>query len=447
MRITIFGSGYVGLVAGTCLAEMGNQITLLDVDADKVAMLRRGELPIYEPGLKDLLHDNVSAGRIAFTTNAAEAVPGAEACFVCVGTPMGADGHADMRFVESVARSIGEHMDDFTVVVDKSTVPVGTADRVRGWIHEAQAQRGVEIDFAVASNPEFLKEGAAVDDFMRPDRVVIGTDDPRASRVLRDIYSVFMRNGLRFYDMDIKSAEMTKYTANCMLATKISFINEIANVCDRVGADVNLVRQGVGSDGRIGMQFLHPGVGYGGSCFPKDVREMIATCHDVGYTPRLLEAVDAVNLDQKQYLRAKIEAWLTLTDRPVSELTVAVWGLAFKPGTDDVREAPALDLIRWLLAEGATVTAHDPHAIGTFSAALGKQAGITYCDEPYAACDGADLLCVVTEWRPYRRPDARRLADLLAAKVVFDGRNLYDAERWRDYGLTVYGVGTGHRND
>ena len=278
---------------------------------------------------------------------------------------------------------------------------------------------------------------------MRPDRVIIGTDDERASRVLRDIYSVFMRNGLRFYDMDIRSAEMTKYTANCMLATKISFINEIANLCDRVNADVELVRQGVGSDRRIGMQFLHPGVGYGGSCFPKDVREMIATSHDVGYTPRILEAVDAVNRDQKQYMRSKIEAWCHLAERKPADLTVSVWGLAFKPQTDDVREAPALDLIRWLLECGATVRAHDPQAHGTFAALLGEHPNVSYHDDPYVACDGADILCVVTEWRPFRRPDARRLADQLTAKVVFDGRNLYDAERWRDYGLTVYGVGTG----
>jgi len=449
MHLTVFGCGYVGLVAGTCFAEMGNHVTVVDVDAERIAALERGECPIYEPGLHDLLADNIAAERLRFTTDAAEAVAGSEACFICVGTPMGDDGHADMRYVRAVAQTIGRHLDaSFTVVVTKSTVPVGTGDRVRGWIAEGVAEAGrqaADVAYAVASNPEFLKEGAAVEDFMRPDRVVIGVDDERAERVLRDIYGVFMRNGLRFFAMDVRSAEMCKYAANCMLATKISFINEMANICEAVGADVDLVRQGVGADGRIGMQFLHPGVGYGGSCFPKDVREMIHCARDNGYEPRIISAVDAVNSDQKRLLLRKLEAWCALNDRELSDLTVAVWGLAFKPNTDDVREAPALVLIEDLIARGARVRAHDPHATETTRAALGEQSAVSYHETPYDATEGADVLCLVTEWRPFRRPDFRRLADQLAGKAIFDGRNQYDAARLREYGLQVYGVGTGGR--
>ena len=443
MKIAIFGSGYVGLVAGTCFAEMGNDVVLVDVDADKVAMLQRGEIPIYEPGLEELVHDNVRAKRLQFTTDPAEAVPGAEACFICVGTPMGADGHADMRYVESVARTIGEHLAGFSVVVTKSTVPVGTAERVRSWVQAGSAGR--EVDFAVASNPEFLKEGAAIEDFMRPDRVVIGVDDERAERVLRDIYGVFMRNGLRLFVMDIPSAEMTKYAANCMLATKISFINEIANICDAVGADVQQVRQGVGADQRIGMQFLHPGVGYGGSCFPKDVRELLRTAEDVGVEPRIIRAVDEVNNRQKQLVTRKLLAWCELNEVSLAETTVAVWGLAFKPGTDDVREAAALELIRELVARGARVQAHDPHANDTTRRDLGEQPMVRYVDDPYAATEGADLLCLMTEWRPFRRPDFNRLAKQLRHRVIFDGRNQYDARRLVEFGLKVYGIGTGDR--
>ncbi|MDA3963237.1 MAG: UDP-glucose/GDP-mannose dehydrogenase family protein [Planctomycetota bacterium] len=445
MRITIFGSGYVGLVAGTCFAEMGNDVTLVDVDADKVAALQRGEIPIYEPGLTELLEDNVHTRRLSFSTDAKSALVGAEACFICVGTPMGPDGHADLRYVESVARTIGHHIDDFTVVVTKSTVPVGTAEKVRAWVRASLDARGADGDFAVASNPEFLKEGAAIDDFMKPDRVVIGVDDPRAEAILRDIYGVFMRNGLRLFVMDVPSAEMTKYAANCMLATKISFINEIANICEAVGADVELVRQGVGADKRIGTQFLFPGLGYGGSCFPKDVRELMRTAEDFGYAPRIIQAVDAVNDDQKRSVERKLSAWCELNGRSVNSLTVAVWGLAFKPNTDDVRESPALELIRFLSGAGAQVQAHDPHALETAQAALGDLPGVSYTDDPYQATEGADLMCLLTEWRPFRRPDFRRLAGQLTAKTIFDGRNQYDGKRLAEYGLQVYGVGTGAR--
>ncbi|MFW5751632.1 MAG: UDP-glucose dehydrogenase family protein, partial [Planctomycetota bacterium] len=428
-----------------CFAEIGHHVHLVDIDAAKIAALESGHIPIYEPGLKDLVQDNHRASRLHFTTDAKAAVADADACFICVGTPSRDDGHADLRYVETVARTIGALLTGFTVIVTKSTVPVGTAKRVREWVREGMQEQGKDIDFAVASNPEFLKEGAAVEDFMRPDRVIIGTDDERAGAVLRDIYSGFMRNGFRFYDMDIPSAEMAKYTANSMLATKISFINEIANICEHVGADVNMVRQGVGADQRIGMQFLHPGVGYGGSCFPKDVRELIATAEDAGYAPRMLRATDAINSDQRGFVFRKIRAWCELTGRTPGDLSIAVWGLAFKPFTDDVRESPALELIEALLAEGATVRAHDPHAIEPTRRLFGPRDRLTYYEDPYDTTAGADILCLMTEWRPYRRPDMARLGEHLRHRVVFDGRNQYDAQRWSEHGITVYGVGCGPR--
>ena len=442
MRLVIFGSGYVGLVSGTCFAEMGNHVTLVDVDAERIARLQAGEVPIYEPGLEELLHDSTRAGRLSFTTDPASCVATAEACFICVGTPMGDDGAADLRYVEAVARTVGGLVDGFTVVVTKSTVPVGTGDRVLEWLRAGAGERS--IDVAVASNPEFLKEGAAIEDFMRPDRVVIGVDDSRADRVLRDIYGAFMRNGMRLFTMDVRSAELTKYAANCMLATQISFINEIANVCEHVGADVDLVRQGAGADRRIGMQFFHPGVGYGGSCFPKDVRALVHTAEAAGYRPRILHAVENVNRDQRAIVQRKLAAWCELQGRPITGLNVAVWGLAFKPNTDDVRESAGVELVRWLSGQGARVRAHDPHAIATACRALGDAAAqVTFCDDPYEACQGADLLCLMTEWRPYRRPDFNRLAALLSERTIIDGRNQYDAARLQDYGLQCYGVGTG----
>jgi len=438
MRIAVFGTGYVGLVTGTCLAEMGNEVTCVDVDAHKVARLRAGEIPIFEPGLHELLEENLHAGRLLFTTDPAEAVPGAEACFICVGTPMGADGHADLSQVEAVARTVGRHLGDFAVIVTKSTVPVGTAERIRAWVAEVA---GGADGFAVAANPEFLKEGDAVDDFMKPDRVVLGVEDEHAEAILRDVYSPFIRNGLRLYTMDLRSAEMTKYASNCMLATKISFINEIANICEAVGADVRQVRQGVGADGRIGLQFLHPGAGFGGSCFPKDVRALIGVAESAGCAPELLHAVDSVNRRQKRLLFAKIRAWCELREVDMEGLVVAVWGLAFKPNTDDVREAPSLDLIEDLLAGGARVRAHDFKALENARSVLGERPGLSFHHDPYDATEGADVLALVTEWRPYRRPDFRRLAAQLARRTVFDGRNQYDEARLRTLGIDLVAIG------
>ena len=441
MHITVVGSGYVGLVTGTCFAEMGNTVTCLDVDPGKIARLELGEIPIYEPGLEDLLQDNARHHRLLFTTDVAQAIAKAEAVFICVGTPMGEDGTADLRYVESAARAIGRHLDHPCLVINKSTVPVGTADRVRAWVGEEIRRRGLRIDVQVASNPEFLKEGSAVEDFMRPDRVVIGVDSPAAESTLRELYSPFIRNGLRIYTMDIRSAEMTKYAANAFLATKISFINEVANICERVGADVRQVRLGAGSDSRIGFQFLFPGVGYGGSCFPKDVRALVRTAASHGYDAELIRAVDTVNQRQKSIVQRKIAAWCELTGTRRQDLVVAVWGLAFKPNTDDVRDAPALELIRDLCADGVRVQASDPKAIHETQRALGELPGLTYHDDPYEATAGAHVLCLMTEWRPFRRPDFQRLSQQLSARVIFDGRNQYDDVRCRQYGLTVYPIG------
>lgn len=441
MRVTIFGTGYVGLVTGTCFAEMGNNVTCVDVDARKVERLRAGEIPIYEPGLEDLVAENVHGHRLSFTITAKDALVDAELAFICVGTPMSDSGEADLRYVESAARDIGRHLSGYCLVVDKSTVPVGTADRVRAWVQEELTRRGVKHTFDVASNPEFLKEGSAVDDFMKPDRVVVGVDSDRARGLLYDLYQPFIRNGLRFYTMDIRSAEMTKYAANAMLATKISFINEIANICERVGADVRQVRLGVGADQRIGLQFLHPGVGYGGSCFPKDVRALVHTADVVGYQADLLAAVDAVNQRQKAVMMHKLTAWCELNNRPLSALTVAIWGLAFKPNTDDVRDAPSLELIRSLVAAGAQVRAYDPKATHEAQKALGPLPRLTYVDDAYDATEGSDVLLLVTEWRPFRRPDFRRLGQQLKGKAIFDGRNQYEEDRVTPYGLTVYPIG------
>ncbi len=441
MRVAIFGTGYVGLVTGTCFAEMGNHVTCVDVDAAKVARLNDGEIPIYEHGLQELVEENVHGERLHFTTNAAEALAQAELAFICVGTPMSVSGEANLAYVESAARDIGRHISSYCVVVDKSTVPVGTADRVKAWVAEELAKRQEYVEFDVASNPEFLKEGSAVEDFMKPDRVVVGVASDRAGALLHDLYAPFIRNGLRFYTMDIRSAEMTKYAANAMLATKISFINEISNICEKVGADVRQVRLGVGADQRIGLQFLHPGVGYGGSCFPKDVRALVHTAAAAGYQAHLLEQVDAVNQRQKRIMLEKIQAWCVLTGRELKSLTIAIWGLAFKPNTDDVREAPALELIKALIDGGAKVRAFDPKATHEAQRALGNLSGITYVDDAYEATEGADVLCLMTEWRPFRRPDFRRLAQQLRGKVIFDGRNQYDEKRTLMHGIQLFPIG------
>ncbi|NRA40555.1 MAG: UDP-glucose/GDP-mannose dehydrogenase family protein [Planctomycetes bacterium] len=441
MKIAIFGTGYVGLVSGVCYAEMGIEVTCVDINQQRITDLNSGIVPIYEPGLHEMLEECIHGHRIKFTTDAQAACTDAEACFICVGTPMSDDGQADLTYVEAVARTIGTYINNFTVVVTKSTVPVGTSEKVRAWMSEELALRESTIEFTVASNPEFLKEGAAIDDFMRPDRIVIGVDDPRSESVLHDIYDSFIRNGMRIYSMDIPSAEMTKYASNCMLATKISFINEMANICEVVGADVRQVRQGVGSDSRIGMQFLHPGIGYGGSCFPKDVRALIYQAESSDYTPQLLESVDAINTRQKNKIFQKIQSWCELCNKDISTLNVAVWGLSFKPNTDDIRDAPSINLVRSLLEAGASVRAHDPQAMDNAKKELGRHKKLSMYDDPYDASEDADILCVVTEWRPFRRPNFRRLADQLRSKVIFDGRNLYDSTRLIEVGLQVFPIG------
>jgi UDPglucose 6-dehydrogenase len=430
MRVTVIGSGYVGLVAGACLAETGNDVVCADVDAKKIDGLRNGVLPIYEPGLDALVARNAAEGRLRFTTEIGEAVRHGDIVFIAVGTPPGEDGSADLQHVLAVSTTIGNHCDRFKVVVTKSTVPVGTAEKVRG----ALAATGAK-DYAVASNPEFLKEGAAIEDFMKPDRVVLGTDDPRAEEMLRELYAPFVRSGAPILFMDIPSAEVTKYAANAMLATRISFMNQIADLCERVGADVFAVRNGIGSDSRIGKAFLFPGPGYGGSCFPKDVKALVHTARSVGMAPELLEAVESVNARQKQVMFTKLQALLG----SVRGTTVAVWGLAFKAGTDDMRESPAATLIDALLEAGATVRAHDPEAMAVARGIWGDR--ITFAADPWQALEGADALAVVTEWLVYRTPDFERIKATLRRPIVVDGRNLYEPTRMARLGFQYAGIG------
>ena len=438
MKITMIGTGYVGLVTGACLAEVGNDVIGLDVDADKIAVLRDGGVPIHEPGLPEMIARTLRAGRLKFTTDVDAAVAHGVLQFIAVGTPPDEDGSADMRHVLAAARSIGERMSDYKVIVDKSTVPVGTADRVRETVAEALAQRGAKIPFAVVSNPEFLKEGAAVDDFMKPDRVVIGADDERAIALLRAVYAPFQRNHERLLVMDARSAELTKYAANAMLATRISFMNEMANLADQVGADVEHVRQGIGSDPRIGYQFLYPGVGYGGSCFPKDVKALQFTAAKHGRALKILAAVDAVNEAQKLKLVEKITARL---GADVDGAIFALWGLAFKANTDDMREAPSKAIVDALIDRGARVTAYDPVAMAEAKRALGERLGLAYASSPLEAVRGADALVVVTEWKEFRSPDFGELKRLLRRPLVFDGRNLFDPEQVRAAGLEYFGIG------
>ncbi|MBC8324018.1 MAG: UDP-glucose/GDP-mannose dehydrogenase family protein [Verrucomicrobia subdivision 3 bacterium] len=435
MKITVYGAGYVGLVSGACLADVGNEVLCVDVDAERVAALNDGEIPIYEPGLAGVIKRNRESGRLRFTTDVAEAVTHGELQFVAVGTPPKADGSADLKYVLEVARTIGQQMTEHRVVVNKSTVPVGTADQVSAAIAGELQMRGEEIEFSVASNPEFLKEGDAVSDFMKPDRIVIGTADSRAENLLRELYAPFNRNHDRVFAMDVRSAELTKYAANAMLATKISFMNEMANIAECVGADIEHVRLGIGSDSRIGYSFIYPGCGYGGSCFPKDVRAVEQTARANGYSPRILLAVGAANEAQKEVLFAKIK-------KRLGELrgkTIAVWGLAFKPNTDDMREASSLVLIRSLLAAGATVRAHDPESMPVARAMLGES--VEFCDEPYAALEGADALAIVTEWKAFRSPDFARIKNALNEPVIFDGRNLYDPAAVAAAGLEYQAIG------
>ncbi len=440
MKITIFGSGYVGLVTGTCLAEVGNDVLCMDVDAGKVDMLNRGEVPIHEPGLDRLILRNREAGRLRFTTDIAEAVAHGLYQFIAVGTPPDEDGSADMRHVVAVAEGIARHMTEYRLVINKSTVPVGTAEMVADRIADVLGQRGADVRFDVVSNPEFLKEGAAIDDFMKPDRIIVGSKDARAERLMRRLYAPFNRNHDRLIHMDIRSAELTKYAANAMLATKISFMNELAGVAERVGADIEQVRIGIGSDPRIGYQFIYPGCGYGGSCFPKDVKALVHTARQSGHEPRLLQAVEVVNERQKQLLFGKISRYF---NGALSGRTIALWGLAFKPGTDDMREAPSRALMEALWAAGSHVRAYDPVAMPEAARIYGRRDDLVLCGTPAEALCGADALAIVTEWKIFRSPDFDMIRETLKQPVIFDGRNLYDAAQVQESGITYFAVGRG----
>ena len=442
MRVAIFGTGYVGLVTGTCLAEVGHDVVCVDIDQAKVDGLNRGVIPIYEPGLEPMVKANHAASRLAFTTDAASAIAHGQVVFIAVGTPPDEDGSADLQYVLAVARTIGQHLQVPTVVVNKSTVPVGTADKVRAAIGEELAARGVEIAFDVVSNPEFLKEGDAVADCMRPDRIIIGAASDAPVAVMRRLYAPFNRNHDRVVEMDVRSAELTKYAANAMLATKISFMNEIANIAERVGADIEQVRQGIGSDPRIGWHFIYPGAGYGGSCFPKDVQALARTAQQHGHAPRLLDAVEAVNEAQKGHLFELIQRHY-VAGEGVRGKTFAVWGLAFKPNTDDMREASSRRLLSELWEAGARVRAYDPEAREEASRIFGERDDLVLCRDAYAALEGADALFVVTEWKQFRSPDFARLRDALGDAVIFDGRNLYDPVEVEAAGIAYYGIGRG----
>jgi UDPglucose 6-dehydrogenase len=442
MKVTIFGSGYVGLVTGACLADAGNHVVCVDINKDRVDRLNRGEVPIHEPGLDGLIKRNCEKGRLEFTTDARRAVEHGLFQLIAVGTPPDEDGSADLTHVLTVARTIGEHLKDYAIVITKSTVPVGTADRVRAEVAGALAKRASATEFDVVSNPEFLKEGAAIDDFMRPDRVVIGTDNIRTTELMRALYEPFTRNHDRLVVMDIRSSELTKYAANAMLATKISFMNELAQVAERVGADIESVRLGIGSDARIGYSFIYPGTGYGGSCFPKDVKALIRSAADAGYTTEVLNAVESVNDRQKSVLVRKLGKVL---GGPATGKTIAVWGLAFKPNTDDMREAPSRVVIEGLLAQGAKLRAYDPVATHEARRAIGTPAGLEYCDDAYEAARGADALLIVTEWKEFRSPDFDRLRALMAAPRILDGRNLYDPALLARFGFEYYAIGRGRK--
>ena len=444
MRITVHGTGYVGLVTGACIAQAGNHVVCVDIDQAKVAALNAGEIPIYEPGLADIVRRNHTAGRLNFTTDVADGVRHGELQFIAVGTPKNEDGSADLRHVLTVAETIGQHMTDYKVVVDKSTVPVGTADRVQEAIAAALAKRQLTgkaaIEFDVVSNPEFLKEGAAVADFMKPDRIIVGTDSPRAAEMLRQLYEPFSRSHDKLIVMDVRSAELTKYAANVMLATKISLMNELANIAERYGADIEQVRIGIGSDPRIGYSFIYPGCGYGGSCFPKDVHALIRSAEEIGYDAELVRAVDSVNNRQKHTLFQKITAHF---GGQLKGRTFALWGLAFKPNTDDMREAPSLVLMEALWAAGATVRAYDPQARAETARMCGARPDLTLCESADDALKGADALVIVTEWQEFRSPDFESIRKALTAPVIFDGRNLYDPKLLAKQGFAHYAIGRG----
>jgi len=438
MRLTIFGSGYVGLVTGACMAEMGNHVVCYDIDEDKIARLKKGEVPIYEPGLNAYIERNMESGRLEFTTDVKKAVDHGLFQFIAVGTPPDEDGSADLSHVLAVAKSIGENMNDYRIVVDKSTVPVGTADKVRAEIQKQLSERGDSIEFDVVSNPEFLKEGAAISDFMKPDRIIVGTDNPRTTELLKSLYEPFNRNHDRVISMDIRSAELTKYAANAMLATKISFMNELANIAERFGADIEQVRVGIGSDPRIGYHFIYPGAGYGGSCFPKDVQALAKSAADSGYDAALLSAVEDVNLRQKHRIVEKLQSHY---DGELEGKTIALWGLAFKPSTDDMRAAPSRVIMEALWGAGASVRAYDPEAMQEAARIYPDQDELELCDTAHGALEGSDALVIITEWQEFRSPDLDHIKNTLADPVIFDGRNLYDPSVLQTLGITYYGIG------
>ena len=444
MNISIVGTGYVGLVTGACFADVGNQVLCVDKDQSKIDTLLAGEIPIFEPGLERLVKANVDQQRLHFTTDIKQAVTHADVLFIAVGTPPDEDGSADLSHVLAVASSIGQCLESPRVVVTKSTVPVGTAAKVRQAIQTELDSRGVEIEFSVASNPEFLKEGAAIQDFMKPDRVVVGADDERAVSLMRNLYAPFNRNHERLIVMDIASAELTKYAANAMLATKISFMNELSNIAERLDADIELVRQGIGSDPRIGYHFIYPGCGYGGSCFPKDVQALHRTAGHNDYDAKILAAVEAVNIEQKSVLLHKV---VKRFGEDLSGLTFAVWGLSFKPNTDDMREAPSVVIINGLIDRGAKVVAHDPIAIDEAQHLFADDASITLVDDPYLATQDADALLIVTEWKVFRSPDFDRLKQQLKQPVIFDGRNIYEPEQMANEGFDYFGIGRSNQSN
>ena len=438
MKITVIGTGYVGLVSGACLADVGNDVLCLDLDPAKIKILEDGGIPIHEPGLLEMVRRNVEAGRLTFTTDVAQAAQYGTIQFIAVGTPPDEDGSADLQYVLAAARNIGKYMDGYRVVVDKSTVPVGTGDKVRAALADELAKRGSTFGFSVVSNPEFLKEGAAVDDFMRPDRIVVGAEDPQAIELMRQLYAPFQRNHDKLVFMDVRSAELTKYAANAMLATRISFMNELANLAETLGADIELVRQGIGSDPRIGWHFLYAGCGYGGSCFPKDVKALIKTGQEHGHKLKVLAAVEDANDAQKHVLLEKIEKRF---GKDLAGMRFALWGLAFKPNTDDMRDAPSRVIIAELIKRGATVSAYDPVAMQESERIFGDEPGLSYAGRPKSALEGADALVIVTEWKEFRSPDFESIKARLKQPVVFDGRNMYDPAVMREAGIEYFGIG------
>ena len=438
MKLAIIGTGYVGLVSGTCFAEMGNSVICVDNDKNKINGLNNENIPIWEPGLEEMVHRNKQGGRLSFTADIKDAVEKSDICFIAVGTPPDEDGSADLQYVLAVAKDIAQYMNGYKVIIDKSTVPVGTAEKVAAVVQKVLGERGVDHKFDVVSNPEFLKEGDAINDSMKPDRVVVGTDSEECAELMRELYTPFARSHEKLIIMSVRSAEMTKYTANAMLATKISFMNDIANLCELTGADINEVRRGIGSDSRIGYKFIYPGVGYGGSCFPKDVKALIKMAEGIGIKTRVLQAVEDVNEDQKSVLVHKVKKHF---GENLSKLTFAIWGLAFKPKTDDMREAPAITIINGLIEAGAVVQAYDPVAIDEANRIFGKNPKIKYTDENYDALRNADALLLITEWNLFRDPDFDKMKNLLKNPVIFDGRNQYNPKELRKKGFIYYGIG------